>query len=216
MDDDRSTHSLDDETLGFVRFKARQIAGRYGFHRDEFEDVQQTLIAHCLERMARFDSRRGSPHTFASIVINRGIATIIESQKARCRDYRLCQSFDSLPDLGKSIAEGEDYSRLASYSRSFEQTFLTLDVQRTVAVLPPELRRICHLLMVIDRLAGVAKAAGVSRATLHRRMRSIRAAFVQARLSDYFPRVTARSVEATAEIDNQRTQPAAGRSSRGS
>jgi len=52
MDEKEHHQRVDHAVLRLVRLKAKQIAGRYGFHKDEFEDIQQTLIAQCLQRMA--------------------------------------------------------------------------------------------------------------------------------------------------------------------
>jgi len=143
----------------------------------------------------RFDSRRSSPQTFARVVINRGIATIVESQTARCRDYRLCHRSLGAPcnsadsrstELVEIVAEDDIHALTNCRSASFERTLLLkCDVARTVATLPPELQRICRLLMVVDRIAEVAEAAGLSRATVHRRICEIRAVFLRAGLSDY-------------------------------
>jgi RNA polymerase sigma factor (sigma-70 family) len=185
---------LDAETLRLVRFKANQIAGRYGFARDEVEDIQQTLIAECLERLPRFDPRRGAKGTFARFVINHRIATLVRSQKAPCRDYSRRRSLNSSrydadstsPEACKIISVDDYHSRMGPNPRPVEQSLgIKHDVQRAIDALPPELRRICCLLMVLDRIAQVATAAGISRATLHRRMRTIQDAFSCARLHDY-------------------------------
>ena len=155
--------------------------------------------------MVRFDSRRATWQTFSRLVVNRGIATIIESHQARCRDYRLCQfslssPIDSedpnSPELADAVSADDYTSRLSRRSRSAEESLLLpWDVERTLATLSPELRRICRLLMALDHLGEVAKAAGISRASLHRRMRSIRDSLVEAGLCDYVRRSPARPAQ---------------------
>ena len=195
MDVDHFERHLDQRVLRFIAFKANQLAGRYGFRRDEARDLQQTLIIEYLERLPGFDPRRGSPTTFSNVVINRAIATIIESQTASRRDYRRCQHSlnagwngrtPNPPEVIETISDDEYSARIGRRSRRFEQSLhLRHDVQRAVTGLPPELSRICRLLMAVDGLGTVAKAAGISRATLHRRMRAIRDAFSHARLFSY-------------------------------
>ena len=197
MDDEHPGRHVDYQTLRLIGFKAYQLAGRYGFARDEKEDLQQILIVECLQRQRHFDSRRGSAATFAEVIITNAVATMVESRKAQCRDYRRCQrslnapsnSADpSSPELAEVTSDDDYRCRMGRISRPFHQNLhLRHDLRRAIAALPPEQRRLCRLLMRLDGIAQVAKAAGVSRATLHRRMRAIRDAFSGARLSDYLP-----------------------------
>lgn len=195
MDDNRSKKCVDDGTLRFIRYKARQVVSSHGFRPDEFEDVQQALILHCLERMVRFDSRRANARTFARLVICQGIANIIESRRAQCRDYRLCQlSLDSSADNADSIGV-EPAEALSTGDRggllqrpplhSEHELLLRWDVERAIAALPRDLQQICHALMALDRLTEVALAIHLSRATLHRRICRIRTALAYAGLASY-------------------------------
>jgi RNA polymerase sigma factor (sigma-70 family) len=180
-----SEHFLNNETLGLIRIKANQIAGKYGFHRDEIEDVQQALIVQCLERIGQFDARRSGLRTFVRLVINSGIATMIEAKTARCRDYRLSLPFVELssePTSQTRQERGAQDQKMQSSGALERRLILRCDVNRIIASLSVELQQICRLLIAVERVAEVAEAAGISRATLHRRMRTIRDAFVQARL----------------------------------
>jgi DNA-directed RNA polymerase specialized sigma24 family protein len=193
MDDDFE-RSLDSDTLKFIRRKARQLAGRYGFQRHEAEDIQQSLALDCLQRSVRFNPHRGGRANFMRLIVKRGVATLIEARRSSTRGCDVCQvSLDSpinKNDAGASefadlISDHACRGRAAGSLNWTEQSLVVkLDVERAVASLPPDLRRICLLLVVLDRIAHVAAVAGISRATLHRRMRVIRAAFVHARLSE--------------------------------
>lgn len=204
MDDDFERY-LDSETLGFIRQKARQLAGRYGFQSHEAEDIQQSLILDCLERLARFNPHRGVRTNFTRFVVKRAVATLIETRQCSSRGFDVCQiSLDSPTyknDAGASgfadvISDDACRSRTARSLNVPEQSMaLKIDVDRAIASLRPELRRICFLLVVLDRVAQVANVAGVSRATLHRRMRMIRSAFVEMHISDYVPGTGAKCVE---------------------
>lgn len=195
--DDEFDYYLSSATVRLIRFKARQIAGRFGFARDEFLDLQQTLLAHCLERSRSFDSGRSSRDRFTRVIVERQVATIISAQKAQRRDYRLCESLrvrrdnpESRPghrswDSGKC-----DYPMLGiGHFESPEWSLLLkCDVERTMAILPPELREVCRLLMVTDGIASVAVIVGISRAALYRRISEIRAVFVKRNLTRYLPK----------------------------
>jgi DNA-directed RNA polymerase specialized sigma24 family protein len=80
--DNIAEHYLDPEVLRVVRSKARRLAGKYGFHRYEAEDIQQELVLDYLTRSKRFDPSRSTRHRFARLIIKRRIATLIESQMA--------------------------------------------------------------------------------------------------------------------------------------
>jgi DNA-directed RNA polymerase specialized sigma24 family protein len=177
---------LTTEILGLIRHKARQLAGKYGFRRDEFEDIHQSLVLDFLERSRRFDSRRGSERSFARSVINHGVATLIEAQNAQGRGHRFhhlslsAPSDDANPN---SPAVVEMISDPAQVSAGTLQR--RVDVVKAIKALPARLRQVCLLLMVVDRIAQVATIVGISRATLQRRIQLIRKAFTEARLSDY-------------------------------
>jgi DNA-directed RNA polymerase specialized sigma24 family protein len=186
--DDDLKNSLD-EVLRFIPWKARQLAGKYGFRYDEKEDIEQELRLACLKRSSCFDPTRSKPHTFMRLVVNHRVAALIESQKAQCRDYRLRRSLEDSCD-----GTDRTFSGLADFVFSQNQRQWTrfeynqhrqLDIQRAVTNLPPLLRHICRLLIAIDDVSLVAAAAGISRATLYRRIQQIRQRFIEAKLQDY-------------------------------
>lgn len=187
MDDDVEQF-LNNDILDFIRRKAKQLAGKYGFHRDEIEDIQQCLIVDCLQRVRRFDARRAPRDRFARHVVKHGVARLIESRRAIRRGHgaRLCslsgRADEDSPNLADLISDDGGIRKGGSASARFEHHLLMrLDVAQTLVALPADLRRICRLLMVLDHAAQVAAAIGISRATLYRRMRIIRAHFVSAR-----------------------------------
>jgi RNA polymerase sigma factor (sigma-70 family) len=216
MDDDFERH-LDSDTLRFIRRKARQLAGRYGFQRHEAEDIQQSLILDCLERLARFNPQRGSRANFTRLIVKRSVATLIEARRSSTRGFHVRHvSLDS--PINRNDSEASEFRDVISQhdcrgrmgrslNRTEQRLIVKLDVERAIAALPPHLRQICQLLVVFDRIAQVAAVAGVSRATLHRRMRVIRVVFAQMRLSDYFPKSSARQVEGREEISSSLDLP---------
>jgi hypothetical protein len=89
VDDDLERY-LNSDDLRFIRFKANQLAGKYGFRSDEIEDIQQSLVLDSLKRFEHFDSRRGSRLTFNRSVVNHAVATLIEARKAAHRGFGVC------------------------------------------------------------------------------------------------------------------------------
>jgi RNA polymerase sigma factor (sigma-70 family) len=212
MDDDLEQFP-DTATRRFVRTKARQLAGKYGFRTDEIEDIQQSLILECIERLPHFDPQRGSRARFLRGVANHAIANLIESRRARCRGYwvrhgSLSAVSDSESPNARALVEvisNDAYrTRLGIGSRPFDQTLhFELDIARAIDALPADLGRICRLVMALDGLAQVASAIGVSRATLHRRVLVIRAAFSDTSLPNYFHRAAVPAAGAEREFRYQ-------------
>jgi len=184
MDDDFE-HHLDNHTLKFIRFKARQLAGKYGFRPDEREDIEQSLILDCLQRLRRFDPGRGSRQSFGCGVVGHAVATLIEARRARHRGYGVPHvSLDASHDFEGAdayflISEDQYRARMGLHSSPLEQILaIEIDVNLAVAALPCDLARICRLLMDLESTTQVAVVIGISRATLHRRIQAIRQAFL--------------------------------------
>jgi hypothetical protein len=105
------------------------------------------------------------------------------------------------------VISEHDSRNIGRHTNLTEQNLIVkLDVGRAIADLPTDLRRICLLLVVLDRSDHVATVSGVSRATLHRRMRTIRAAFVEAGLCDYVRRTPAKRAQERPQTDPKAAQ----------
>jgi RNA polymerase sigma-70 factor (ECF subfamily) len=195
---DEHRFELDPYIIQFSRFKARQLAGKYGFERLDMEDIEQELLLDFIERSRSFDSCRGSSRTFATRIINHRIANILEARKAGYRDYRVVSRMDERsPVLGTTRPT---FSWQAGKSRRENTLNLKLDVARTVAGLPEGLRKLCCLLMLSDSAVEVASIAGISRSTLHRRIRRLRSIFNEAGLQESL--ISRRSLSA-AQVSDQ-------------
>jgi len=166
-------YHLSSSTLRFIRFKARQLAGRYGFRCDETDDIAQTLGLLVLERAAQFDGRRSNPQTFAVVVINSGIASIIKAHKARRRDYRLCQPLDWPPDNSGRIPIVRDFGP------SIVECDLRTDVARVLGQLDSADQRVAMALMKHSPME-TSRELGLARSTIYRNIRRLRTAFTAA------------------------------------
>jgi RNA polymerase sigma-70 factor (ECF subfamily) len=188
VDDEEWQQELDPGIFRLARFKGRQLAGKYGFTHDDDADVQQELILDYLRRLRSFDARRCNRRTFARLIINNRIGTLIETKKAACRDYRACRTSDHAPDRQDSPYPSPVYPIETGGSnlregRSVESKLnLRLDVERVLLRLPVAQVNVCRLLMACDSPMDVAVKAGISRATLYRQLRQVRAVFVEAGL----------------------------------
>jgi RNA polymerase sigma-70 factor (ECF subfamily) len=170
--------NLSADTVEFIRRKARQLAGKYGFSKDEVNDLQQDLTLDYLQRRPHFNELRGSDQGFARSIVRHRVATLIESQKAQRRGYGIRHYSLSTP-LDSVCPDSPLFAEIASDpSKSVMSLELKIDVSNTIGALPSELRTICLLFMQLEQMTRVGALIGVSRATLHRRMQLIREAFV--------------------------------------
>ena len=145
---------IDEYAVQLIKYKARQLVGRVGFTESDRNDLEQELMLDLLRRLPKYNPDRAQRNTFIARVVEHKIATIIESQKASMRDYRLCRC--SLNDRfedeeGGSIErmetiDQEDYlRRTGRLSRTADELrALTIDVRRAMEQLPP-INKFCAL-----------------------------------------------------------------------
>jgi RNA polymerase sigma-70 factor (ECF subfamily) len=194
---------IDSALLAVVRVTAAGLAWKYCFNGIDLDDIRQELFLDCLFRFGKFDPARSSRSTFLRRVVRHRIATLLDAQRAGCRDHRRCR--DSL-DARVQFAAGEsvpleetlsadDYdARIGRNTLSSrERLELRIDVDSAISLLPADLAGVAILLKSV----GVAEAAqqlGLSRATAYRRVASIRAAFASTGLNRYLNRSVIASV----------------------
>jgi RNA polymerase sigma-70 factor (ECF subfamily) len=187
VDETERPQQVDPRILRLARLKGRELSGKYGFARHDAEDIQQELILDYLQRLKSFDAKRCHRRTFAHLVINNRVRTLIATQKAACRDYRVCQtSLDQTLDRQDDPHTALDRAMLSAATglrdrQSTESKLnLRLDVEGVLLRLPPALVKVCSLVMMCDSAMDVALRAGISRATLYRRLHQVRRVFADA------------------------------------
>jgi RNA polymerase sigma-70 factor, ECF subfamily len=185
--DEREFQHLHSNFLHLARIRSRQVARAYRLLPDDADDIQQELVLDYLRRLPRFESHRGSRTAFAQLTIRNRISTLVAERSASSRGYRACHlPLDELPAATfpcprqAQVALIDPKTGIAPDARLVQR----LDVKRAMKHLTVPLKRICILLMICDKASEVADMAGISRATLYRRILLIRAAFVQAGLSE--------------------------------
>jgi RNA polymerase sigma-70 factor, ECF subfamily len=177
-----------------ARIHAARLSGRFGFTEADRNDIHQELLMDYFIRSRRFNPAKSSRRTFLNRIFRHRVATLCESQSAACRDYRLrSDSLDGPASLGTggSITLGDTISTDSCHAPigraalpSWDREELRIDIDRVIATLPSELAAIANML----RSEGVVETAyllGVPRATLYRRIASIRVAFKSAGLDLY-------------------------------
>ena len=181
------TNSIFDRLLPYAtkicRRKARSLAGQYGISHSDVEDIMQALLLDILCRADRFDSARGSEEQFICALVRNSIATLIERRKAVKR--RWDAPFISLDEeVGTEEDDGaarhefvnkETYLKATRGSDTPESraTDLRLDLERALAHLPAELRRLAEQLADCTQ-SELARETGIPRTTLNYRTAKLR------------------------------------------
>jgi RNA polymerase sigma-70 factor (ECF subfamily) len=169
-----------------IHYTAIRLVGKYGLTRFDREDIEQDLFLDLLQRLPDYDPKRAKLNTFIARVVEHGVATLIERRQAEKRDWRRCRlslnrpaSYEDAdgPEFGEFVET--DYRR-----REVRNDDLAIEMAGVLKTLPPRLRDICRGLMR-DGVTQVAADLGLSRMTIHRGMKVIRARFEDAGLDQY-------------------------------
>lgn len=151
------------EDAEIIRHKVRKLVGRYGFTASDEPDLQQELAMHVSQHIAQHDPTRGARSTFVDRIVRHKIVNILEHRMAKKRGGR------TQPMALDAVPEGLLLDGLADP----EAIDLGLDVQKALAGLSPELRRIATLLTT-DTPSEVARALGLTRGQFRQRQEAIR------------------------------------------
>ena len=125
----------------YVRFKARQLIGHYGYVATDQPDLEQELRLRLVQRARHFDSRRGPWNSFVVAVVDRQVATILRPRRRMIR----CQSLSLLTAHGPSEpddAEGSDHRddcRRPSGARPDRRELDLAELRLDIAVIAPRL-----------------------------------------------------------------------------
>ena len=186
--------AIDPTLLAAVRAKAAGLAGKYGFSLSDRDDIRQDLLLDCVVRLRKFDPARSSRPTFLRRVVRHRIATLLDAQRAGCRDHWRCRDSLDAPAqfaAGSSIPlketlSADDYeARIGRNTLSSrERLELRIDVDGAISLLPADLSAVAVLLKS-EGVVEVAHRLGISRATTYRRLAQIRLVFAAAGLSGY-------------------------------
>ena len=79
---------LDGYARDIIRYKARQLIGKYGFTRDDYDDLQQEMMLDLLRRLGKYDPSKAGLSTFVARIVDRKVSTLIRHQRQEKRDYR--------------------------------------------------------------------------------------------------------------------------------
>lgn len=161
---------LDRFAWGIIRRKACQMVGRAGLTRDDHDDLVQELAFRLWKSSLRFDPAQAHWKSFVTAVVERNVTKILRDRVAAKRDAGPREPLD--PETGP-VEESADLAR----------TELALDVAAVLAGVPTDLRDLADRLMT-QSLSEAARALGVPRSSLQRRVGRLRRCFEDAGLGE--------------------------------
>ena len=159
-----------------IRHKARQLIGKYGFIRDDYEDLQQEMTLDLLRRLGKYDPEKAVLATFVGQIVDHKISTLIRHKKQEKRDYR-CQVCSLDAPVENGTGETFDMDEILSQD-DFDQQVgrhdgthadrldLTMDLSRAMSELPDDLRQLAVRLQS-QTMAEIARELGVPRTRLY-------------------------------------------------
>lgn len=175
----------------YVRHKAREVIGRYGFVIADLLDLEQELILRLMERLEKFDPTRAPWNSFVVAVVDRQLATILAGQRAQKRRHAVVRPLakpfaddDASRDLGE-LYEASPHARQSPVDGHKDLDLV--DLEHDIAVvkhrLPYKLRIVWDWLQW-DSVRQTARGLRVSPQTIYHRIKKLRAAFIAAGLED--------------------------------
>jgi DNA-directed RNA polymerase specialized sigma24 family protein len=148
---------IDEQIAEVIRWKAQSLVGRAGLTRDDCPDVEQELAMRLLAPLQKFNRAKLTRRSYAQMLVDRLALNLL-------RDRQVAKRAGG--PLAPLPAELPDECDGATAARA-------LDVAEALARLPDRLREVAELLKT-ETIAGVARALGVSRATVYARVRELR------------------------------------------
>jgi RNA polymerase sigma factor (sigma-70 family) len=160
-----------------VRKKSLAVVRRYHFMRSDRDDIEQELWLRLFKALRGFDSQFGNLRTFLVAVVERATAEIVRTRCAWKRGER----FASLDSLVACRGTPHELAVADEAMREFE---LHEAVEAALERLPETLRNLTTRL-VGESIVDVARATGVERTTIHRRIRELQERFREMGLHEF-------------------------------
>ncbi|HPF34960.1 MAG TPA: sigma-70 family RNA polymerase sigma factor [Candidatus Nanopelagicales bacterium] len=167
---------LDGYARDVIRHKARQLIGKYGFTRDDYDDLQQEMMLDLLRRLGKYDPSKAGLNTFVARIVDRKVSTLIRHQRQEKRDYRrqVCSLDAQVEDqdgqargLDEVLSQDAYDDEVARHDRpEAERLDLRLDLSLVLDELPEDLRQL-PLRLQSRTVAEIARELGVPRSTLY-------------------------------------------------
>jgi DNA-directed RNA polymerase specialized sigma24 family protein len=167
----------------FIRYKVSRLIGMAGTKLDDWDDLEQDIKLHLVQRFSKFDPQVSHWNAFVVTVITRYILTLIMNRRRHKRwpdsgvmslDALLGEYEDGLDDPESCGVTMQGDVGVAC-DRTAEHD-LSLDVQEVLGRLPRHRQELCQRLMC-DSPAEVARQMHMPRTTLLRHISWLRPYF---------------------------------------
>jgi len=184
--------TVDPYILQQASCRASLLVSTAGFRPDDWEDLRQELVLDCLRRSPKFDPSRGDWQGFIRGVV-RNHATVLATRR-----HRSVQQEVLAEDLSHGEVETADDPPdplRGGHKHEIEAGLqMSIDVQRVLNGLPPQLQNLALLLSELPMLEAGAKT-GKSRSRVYQMTRQLRDAFARAGLRPLCPKFGGPTVE---------------------
>lgn len=165
--------------------RASLLVATAGFKSDDWDDLRQEMILDCLRRSPKFDPSRGNWQGFVRGVV-RNQATVLVTRRHRSVQREVLA--EDLSDDDAETAYDPADPLGADHEHEIEAGLqMSIDVQRVLNGLPPQLQNLALLLSELPVLEAVAKT-GKSRSRVYQMTRQLRDAFERAGFRPRCPR----------------------------
>lgn len=136
---------LDTYVLNRIEYRARRLADMLGLNDDQRDDLIQDMAVDVLRCARRFDPAKSRWHTFACHVIKIHAKRFIIDEAVRRE-----REMEPLPDMSDFLDDSPDESAEFEVPDNTHEINLRLDTAQTLSQMPPRLRKMCELLMVLS------------------------------------------------------------------
>lgn len=194
---DTRNPGLSDYARKSIDIAARQLIGKGGFTRDDFDDIRADITLYYLRQLPRHDEQKAKLTTFISMVVTDGSKHVIRDHFAEKRQQqRAAASLDAAigqDEDGNDVTLAQlldvDESDLRQGHRDrprHDEDILRFDVASVVSGLPEELQACCAEIMNGRSVSDIARESGLPRSTFRDRVIDpIRSAFETAGLGEW-------------------------------
>jgi RNA polymerase sigma-70 factor (ECF subfamily) len=186
---------LDGYARKVIRYKARQLIGKYGFTRDDYDDLQQEMMLDLLSRLGKYDPSKAGLSTFVARVVDRKVSNLIRHRKQEKRKFSVrvlpldaeVDGQDGEPlGLDEVLSQDAFDDEVGRHDRPrSERLDLRIDLTLALDELPDDLRELARRLQT-RTMAEIARELGVPRSTLYEKgMARLRKIFEDKGLREY-------------------------------
>lgn len=184
MSSHNSYRGIEPLIVATVRRKSKSLIKKYHyFTESDFDDLQQEFTIAVLNNLNHYNPNKSSLKTFISKIIDNKATDLIRYKKLRYKS-----EFDSNTDLEllmDSISETDDLLGERSSINIIEQLEMSFDIGLMCNLLPDHLADLCKLLQTMS-INEIVRTTGVSRSTIHRYLKKIKAILIESDFDDYF------------------------------